>query len=304
MNYIPDEFHPHSKQIARRMKLRERMANFFEARRTNTNSSNLPTITQLSQEDSSPIQTQMDSMSPEVLDYPLVSFASKASTVSETTVSTLHLSSPDPLFGTASDGSESSSSHGTQRTSVVSKKKKVPSKTTTNTSDWLGRLPKCIEMTPMRKSAIKSACRVVPGSTSKSNMSKKMQVKVGSLVHKKLKILARDSKRSSKSRWQKAIVFGTVKERVKRGRWLVKFENDQQMTLKADEFFLICEDQNQQVISFNDSNEIMLKDPKINLIDLTCEKAKLVDLTGDNNTVDLTSSSTDVDDKLKTPYTK
>ena len=154
-------------------------------------------------------------------------------------------------------------------------------------------------MSCKRKHAVKTACQV-DTSTSKT----KKRVKVGSLVHKKLRIRAHDLDSPNKSRWQKAIVFGTVKERVKRGRWLVKFENNQNLTLKPNEFFLVSEDKNQQVISFNSLNEIMIKDAKTDIIDLTIERSKMVDLT-DTQMVDLTDGSDETSNSEENqPYTK
>ena len=110
-----------------------------------------------------------------------------------------------------------------------------------------------------------------------------------------MNIFASDSCRQSKTRLQKAIVFGTVREKIKRGKWLIKFDNDRQMILKPNEFYLVSEDANQTMICTNDKNELVVKTAKENLIDLTVSvtpmKKNHIDLTALNAVDDFCSSS-------------
>ena len=305
MNYIPDEDnHQHSKRIASRIKMRLRLADYFNRK----NSVGPVPVTQLTQDDSA-------SETPTLPPFPFVSSRPDSDTSVDNVediaiVCTLFTGTQNQskltLEHSTSSSSTSSSSRPTRRDYITTEAKKKRSKNTkstpiksTKSAPWMARLPEAIEMSCKRTHAVKTACQV-DTSTTKT----KKRVKVGSLVHKKLKIQAYDLDRPNKSRWQKAIVFGTVKERVKRGRWLVKFENNQHLTLKPNEFFLISEDKNQQVITFNSLNEIIIKDPKTDIIDLTIERSKMVDLTG-TQMVDLTDGSDETSNgEENKPYTK
>ena len=120
--------------------------------------------------------------------------------------------------------------------------------------------------------------------------------------------MAQDPKSPNRTCLQKAIVFGTVKEKARRGRWLVNFENNMNLTLRANEFFLVSEDKTQSVISTtNDTNTMILKDPKTDIIDLTSArrntKSVLVDLTTEikkeKETIDLSGEDEDDDRNIK-----
>ena len=65
-----------------------------------------------------------------------------------------------------------------------------------------------------------------------------------------------------------------MKEKVRRGKWRVHFDNNMQLTLKPNEFVLVAEEKNQSVIATNEDNNIVIKSAEVNIIDLTCEENK------------------------------
>jgi hypothetical protein len=155
----------------------------------------------------------------------------------------------------------------------------------TKTAPWIGKIPDDIKVTGVLKRKVEKK---------KNSYS---TIKVGSLVHKKLNIMASDSCRQSKTRLQKAIVFGTVKEKMKRGKWLIKFDNDNHMILKPNEFFLVSEDVTQTMICKNDKNELVVKTAKENCVDLTVsasstpKKKEIIDLSSLGGVEDFCSKS-------------
>jgi hypothetical protein len=305
MNYIPSDSSATSRLAAHRIRLALRRANYFAAvHQLRLDEPNIaPTVTQLSQD----VQDESLPDSPVLPPFPVPrsesTLSSSSSSSSTTTSSTSSTSVSRNLFSATSTSAASTSTSAvenpnqkktsTSSTSIKSrekmKKKNVSS--ASKSSDWLSRLPKRIKMTPTKE---KIRTDPVPAERLNDVRGNKGLIKEGSLVNKYLKILERDPKRPGKSSWKRAIVFGTVQQKVRRGRWLIFFENKQNLTLKPNEFYLVSEDKNQSVLAKTKTNMMTMKDPKSALIDLTKESIKAtLDLT---ETVDLTQDE-DMNDK-------
>ena len=66
-----------------------------------------------------------------------------------------------------------------------------------------------------------------------------------------------------------ATVFRNIVRKGGGGRWLVHFENGRLYRLKSSEFEFVSNDATQQVLGTNENNEIEIKDPKQDLMDMT-----------------------------------
>ena len=321
MNFIPSDNTPTSRLASYRIRMAIRRANFFGARPHGLNDepSIAPTVTQLSQDDlgeslpDSPVLPPFPASREEDKNHEPhdTSTSSSISLVdcSSTTTSTGG-SIARNLFSSPTNQSSTSTSvtpntrqskkvswsltsqHTSTSTSAnlnTRRKKKVTS--TTKPSDWVGRLPTRIKMSQ----GVRVRISAVPVPALNKIKAIIGHVKVGSLVNKNLRIIERNPHRPSKTTWKRAIIFGTVQQKARRGIWLIVFENKQNLTLKPNEFYLVSEDKTQSVLSNNASNMMVVKDPKTAIIDLTVlENKTTLDLT---ETIDLSHDQNNDDQK-------
>ena len=261
-NYIPDEyaaFKRYSSRTVRCVKNAARMAGIL-GRQGCTTTSSIPMVTQLTQEGQDMELTQVSPTESSVSftnDSSIVHHVTQPTQESEShasyssTSSCTSATSESSITCTLFNFEESSSSpvdvsFNSSKTNLsmpkkkkkmnqVSKKMKPTS--TTNSSAWISKIKSSVSMSP----------RHIPLGRSRRTRNYAPRVKVGSLVHKKLKIVVLGNQRASKSCFQKAVVFGTVKEKVRRGKWRVHFDNNMQLTLKPNEFVLVAEKKNQSI---------------------------------------------------------
>ena len=136
-------------------------------------------------------------------------------------------------------------------------KKKVPT-SSTRSSCWFSKLGKGTKM---------------KGEFKLKKMSKTItQVQIGSIVKKKLRVFAEKAEKGHSNNYsskffQKAMVFGTVKQKLKKGRWLIYFDNQMKLNLKCDEFVLVCYNPDQKVITRDKNNNMIMKPPVYHFFD-------------------------------------
>ena len=136
----------------------------------------------------------------------------------------------------------------------------------TKPSPWISRLPKRLEMIKKEKEAAEESVTINKKKKKVKEPKTVINLRVGALVKKRLSVLLKE-KVPGLSRVQFATVFGTLKEKVKGGKWLVLFENERKFTLKPSQFDLVSSDSAQQVIAVNVQNEMVLKTAERNDIE-------------------------------------
>ena len=205
-NYIPDEFSAfkrYSSRTARRVKNAARIAGIL-GRQGRTTTSSIPTVTQLTQEGQDTELTQVSPTESSVSftndslivhrhvtqptqesDTPAshCSTSSCTSTTSDSSITrtlfNLEESSSSPV-DVSSNSSKTNLSTPKKKKKMNQVSKKMKPASTTNSSAWLSKIKSSVTMSP----------RHIPLGRSRRTRNYAPRVKIGSLVHKKIKIVA------------------------------------------------------------------------------------------------------------------
>jgi hypothetical protein len=122
---------------------------------------------------------------------------------------------------------------------------------------------------------------------SNKKKNKNIQVMIGSIVEKRLKVyVSSTSEFNSKKIMKKANVFGSVKEKVKNGRWRVEFDNKMNLNLKKNEFNVVVYNPKQQVIVRDNMNFMVMK---------SSGKRLMSDIHDDENETEISDEAVDND---------
>ena len=168
-----------------------------------------------------------------------------------------------------------------QFVSPTPKKKNISSKlklpiSSSRSSCWTSRLPKGLKMKGVFK-------------VKKKRTNTISKVQIGSIVQKKLRVFQMSGNSntisySSKNFFQKAIVLGTVKDRLKKGRWLIHFDNEMKLNLRCDEFTVVAYNPKQTVIARDNNNNMSIRSSTDNFFnELNAEKFGLTQEVEDTN---------------------